>query len=220
MSRPLRKRITFYSDLEEQLNVLTHGLGMIISPLACVLLVLKALEHNHIWTIISFPVFGISMATLYTASTLYHSSSHIKTRFRLNIFDHAAIYVLIAGTYTPFALVTLHGPLGWTIFGIIWALAITGIILKVFYIGRYDVLSTIMYVGMGWLVVFSFNSLAENLSSGGLTWVIAGGISYTVGAGIYLLRKMPFNHTIFHVFVLGGSFCHFMAIYFHVVPPI
>ncbi|RLD41113.1 MAG: hemolysin D, partial [Bacteroidetes bacterium] len=136
----------------------------------------------------------------------------------LNIFDHAAIFLLIAGTYTPFALVTLHGPWGWTIFGIVWGLAVVGIILKLFYTGRYNLLSTIIYIVMGWIIVIAIKPLVEALPFDGLMWLLAGGLSYSIGAIFFLWDKMPYNHAIFHVFVVAGSACHFVAVFWYVLP--
>jgi hemolysin III len=157
------------------------------------------------------------MMTLYLASTLYHSAKNPDRRHRLNVFDHASIYLLIAGTYTPFVLVTLRGPWGWSLFGVVWAAAIGGIIFKIFYTGRFDLVSTIAYVVMGSIVVVAIKPLMANLSLPGLYWLLAGGVSYIVGAVLYMLRKMPFHHAVFHLFVLLGSFCHFWAIYWYVM---
>jgi hemolysin III len=133
--------------------------------------------------------------------------------------DHAAIYVLIAGTYTPFALVTLHGTTaGWVIFVLVWSIAIAGITLKLFFTGRFDKLSTVMYVAMGWIIVIALKPLLQNLAPEGFFWLVLGGVLYTIGALLYSIRKLKFNHAIFHVFVLLGSFCHFMAVFFYVLP--
>jgi len=207
-----------YPEFEEKLNVWSHFLGLLLSGVALVLLVMRALELQNIWAVISFPVFGISMMILYLASTLYHRSKDPKMRYRLNIFDHAAIFVLIAGSYTPFVLVTLNGTEGWIIFSLVWAIAFIGIILKIFLTGKFRILSTVMYVAMGWLIVFSFKSLAQNLDFNGLVWLISGGLAYTAGAVLYSIEKMRFNHAIFHIFVLIGTFCHFMSVYLYVVP--
>jgi hemolysin III len=134
------------------------------------------------------------------------------------VVDHATIYVLIAGTYTPFTLVTLNGWVGWTIFGVSWAMALTGITLKLFFTGRYDLFSTLMYVFMGWIVVFAIKPLINSLSAEGLWWLMAGGLAYTVGAILYSIKKIKFNHAIFHMFVLLGSFCHFVSVYWYVLP--
>ena len=206
----------YYDALEEKINVATHAFGMIASVLSLVLLVLKSNTDGTIWHVFSFTVFGISLIILYAASTFYHASKDVELRKRLNIFDHASIYVLIAGTYTPFTLVTLHGKIGWWIFGINWLLAITGVILKLFFTGKYDKLSTIMYVLMGWMIVVAIKPLMHNLGHQGLLWLFAGGIAYTVGAVFYSIPKIKYNHAIFHVFVLLGSFAHFVAVYFYV----
>jgi len=205
-----------YEPLEEKLNVYSHGLGLLLSIAALVLLVVKASVDGSPWRIVSFSIFGTSLIVLYTASTFFHNAKTPKLRMRLNIFDHASIYVLIAGSYTPFTLVTLNGTLGWVLFGISWGIALTGVILKLFYTGKYEKASTIAYVLMGWMIVFAIKPLIANLASEGLFWLVSGGISYTVGAVLYSVNRLKFNHFIFHLFVLGGSFCHFMAVYFYV----
>lgn len=202
-----------YSSTEEKINVLTHGFGLLFSFIAFYLLILKAIQFNKPIQSLSFIIYGLSLIILYAASTLYHASKDPEKRRRLNIFDHASIYVLIAGSYTPFALVTLEGKVGWWLFGIIWTFALTGVILKLYYTGKYDKLSTIMYVAMGWIVIFAMKPLIENLNQTGLYWLIAGGIFYTIGALFYSYAKLKYNHAIFHVFVLLGSFAHFIAIY-------
>ncbi|MCK5467170.1 MAG: hemolysin III family protein, partial [Cyclobacteriaceae bacterium] len=148
----------------------------------------------------------------------YHSAKKPELRNRLRILDHASIYVLIAGTYTPFTLVTLNGPIGWTIFGISWGLALTGIILKLFFTGKYKKISTLLYVFMGWIIIFAIKPVINNLSFEGLLWLFAGGMSYTIGAILYSIKKIRFNHAIFHVFVLIGSACHFVSVFFYVLP--
>lgn len=207
-----------YDDLEEKLNVLSHGFGLILSILGLVLLILRANELGETVHLVSFSIFGASMILLYAASTFYHSATNKSLRYKLNILDHASIYVLIAGSYTPFALVTLDGWVGWTIFGVVWGTALTGIILKLFFTGRYQTLSTIMYVLMGWIIVFAIKPLYNNLSSEGLLWLFAGGISYSIGAVLFSFDKVKFNHAIFHIFVLFGTFCHYLSIYFYVLP--
>ncbi len=207
----------YYNQSEENINIITHALGLIASVVALFLLVNRSINNGNFWHIISALVFGVSLITLYAASTFYHASKSKKLRKRLNIFDHASIYLLIAGTYTPYALITLHGTLGWWIFGINWSLALIGIILKFFYTGQYDKLSTIMYVLMGWVAVFIFKSLSQNLGNEGVFWLLFGGIMYTIGAVFYSLSKVKYNHAIFHVFVLLGSISHFISIYFYVM---
>lgn len=212
------KEVTFYDPKEEKLNVISHGIGLVLSVVALVLLVVYASLEGSAWHIVSFSIYGASLIVLYAASTFYHNSKTPKLRYRLNIFDHASIYVLIAGTYTPFTLVVLDGWVGWTIFGVSWGLALTGVILKLFFIGKYDKISTIAYVLMGWLIVFAIKPLIQNFPIEGLLWLLGGGISYTVGAILYSFKKIKYNHFIFHIFVLLGSFCHFMAVFFYVLP--
>lgn len=208
----------YYPPFEEKLNVITHSIGFGLSILGFILLILRGSELGDSRLLISYCIFGASMILLYAASTLYHSAKNPVIRYRLNILDHASIYVLIAGTYTPFALVTLQGVVGWIIFGLVWLMALVGVILKLFFTGRYNILSTIMYVVMGWIIVFAVKPLFHNLEIEGLLWLFAGGISYTIGAVIFTLDKLKLNHAIFHLFVLFGSFCHFLSIYFYVLP--
>jgi hemolysin III len=205
-----------YDAKEEFWNVLTPGTGLILSIAALSLLVVYASLYHSVWHIVSFTIYGVSLVVLYTASTTYHITKKPKLRLRLNVFDHSAIYVLIAGTYTPFTLVTLRGPWGWSLFGVIWGMAIIGIVLKFFYTGRFDKLSTAIYVLMGWLVLIAVYPLVINFSFPGLMWLLAGGIFYTIGAIFYLKNSMTYNHAIFHVFVLLGSISHFIAVFFYV----
>jgi hemolysin III len=207
-----------YYPREEKANILTHAFGFVMSLIALIFLIDHAIDKGETLHLVSFSVFGLSLIVLYAASTIYHYSSTPYWRIKLRIFDHSAIYVLIAGTYTPMALITLKGGVGLLIFGVVWGLALLGIILKLFFTGKYEILSTLMYIGMGWMVVFAIKPLIANFPIEGLWWIFGGGAFYTVGAILYSIQKIPFNHAIFHVCVLGGSFCHFMAIYFHVLP--
>jgi len=211
-------KVTYYPPFEEKLNVISHGIGFLLSIAALVLLVVYASIYGTVWHVVSYSIYGGSLILLYLASTLYHSAKRSKLRGRLQIFDHAAIYILIAGTYTPFTLVTLNGTTGWIMFGITWAFALTGIILKIIFTGRFNLLSTIMYVFMGWIVVLAIKPLIHNLPFEGLMWLFAGGIFYTIGAVLYSIKRIKYCHAIFHIFVLAGSFCHFMAIFFYVLP--
>jgi len=212
------ERVSPYSVQEERLNIASHAFGLALSLAALPLLVVRASLYGNAWHVVSFSIFGASMVILYAASTLYHSATKARLRKRLNILDHATIYVLIAGTYTPFTIVTLNGTIGWVIFGISWGLALAGVILKLFFTGKYDTLSTVMYVLMGWVIIFAIKPLVNNLPSEGLIWLFAGGFSYTIGAILYSIKRIKFNHAIFHIFVLIGSFCHFMSVYFYVLP--
>ncbi len=210
--------ITYYSVAEERINIGSHAFGFVLSVVAFVLLVQHAMLHGNFLHILSFSVFGISLIILYAASTIYHSAKNETLRTQLRIVDHATIYILIAGTYTPFTLITLSGVTGWTIFSVSWGMAFIGITLKIFFTGKYDLISTLMYVFMGWIIVFALEPLVDNLSSDGLFWLVAGGVAYTAGAVLYSIKKIKFNHAIFHLFVLVGSFCHFVSVYFYVLP--
>jgi len=213
-----KKDITYYDPKEEKFNVISHAVGLVLSILALILLVVYSSIYGSTWHIVSFTIYGASLIVLYSASTFYHYAQNPKLRHRLNIFDHSAIYVLIAGTYTPFTLVVLNGWVGWTIFGVSWGLAIAGITLKFFFTGKYDKISTFAYVLMGWVVIFAIKPLVHNLPFEGLMWLLAGGIFYTVGAVLYSIKNLKYNHAIFHIFVLLGSFAHFIAIFFYVLP--
>ena len=211
-----KTNIQFYSPTEEKLNIWSHAFGIFLSIIALVLLIIKAVQQDNIWMMISFPIFGVSLILLYLASTLYHASKEPQKRFKLKVFDHAAIYVLIAGSYTPFTLVSLNGKTGWLIFSMVWVMAFTGIILKLFFTGKFKIVSTAMYVLMGWLIVFYFQDLTASLHEKGVFYLILGGVLYTIGAILYSIKKIKFNHAIFHFFVLAGSFCHFLSIYLYV----
>ena len=212
------KKITYYEPKEEKFNIISHAVGLVLSIAALVLLVVFSSIYGSAWHIVSFSIYGASLIVLYSASTFYHYVQSPKLRHRLNIFDHSAIYVLIAGTYTPFTLVVLKGWVGWTIFGVSWGLALAGIILKLFFTGKYDKISTFAYVLMGWVVIFAIKPLVNNLPFEGLMLLLAGGVSYTVGAILYSIKNLKYNHAIFHIFVLLGSFAHFIAVFFYVLP--
>lgn len=202
-----------YSKSEEQLNVFSHGFGLVLSLIAFPFLTQKSSNFDGFWKPTSFIIYGLSMLVLYAASTFYHAAKHPKKRRKLNIFDHAAIYVLIAGSYSPFCLVALNSNLGWYMFVFVWLFALVGIILKLFFTRRFNKLSTAMYLLMGWQVMFFIKPLSASLSELGFQYLVAGGIFYTVGAILYSIKKIPYNHAIFHLFVLLGSFSHFLAIY-------
>jgi len=206
-----------YTPKEEKINIITHAFGFVLSLIGLVLLVLKASKLTGRLPLISAVIFGSSLILLYAASTLYHSAKETTLRSRLNIFDHASIYVLIAGTYTPFALVSLIESVGWILFSVIWGVALIGVSLKLFFTGKYDKLSTLMYVLMGWIIVGVLKPLLSSVAFEGLIWLLIGGIAYTVGALFYSFDKLKMNHAIFHVFVLIGSATHFIAIYQYVL---
>ncbi len=202
---------------EEAANTLTHGLGLVLSIIGLFWLIFTAQQTEDLWKIGSVSIFGSSLVLLYGTSTLYHGFqvTHIKQFFR--VADHCAIYTLIAGSYTPFAVVILSG--FWSSFLLIaiWSMAGLGIIFKIFFKHRWNVLSTIFYLLMGWLVVFAMGPLTEALSTNGIYLLIAGGLSYTLGSFIYLLERPVFHHAIWHLFVLGGSTCHFFSVLFYVL---
>lgn len=210
--------LKYYTPLEEKINIISHAAGIVLSLVGLVFLIRHAILHGNIWHIFSFSIFGISLVILFTASTLYHSSKSVKLRSRMRIVDHAAIYILIAGTYTPFTLVTLRGTIGWAIFGISWGMAIMGITLKLYFTGKYNIVSTLMYVLMGWIIVFAVKPLISNLPTAGLAWLAVGGTAYTAGAILYSIKAIKLNHAIFHLFVLMAAFCHFVSVYFYVLP--
>ena len=207
----------FYSELEERINIITHIVGGVLSIAMLALLATFSGIWGNAWHIVSFCIFGTSLIILFTASSVYHASKNPIVRSKLRIFDHAAIYVLIAGTYTPYTLVTLNGPIGWTMFGVLWSIAIIGIILKLFFTGRFRILSTSMYVLMGWIIVIAIKPLIANLPPQGIFWLAASGACYTIGAILYRIKKLKFNHAIFHVFVLFGAICSFISVFFYVL---
>jgi hemolysin III len=214
----MRGIIMEYSNREEIANAISHGIGVLLSIAALVLLVVNATMHGDIWHIVSFSIYGASLVILYSCSTLLHSFQNRKLKDVFEILDHAAIYLLIAGSYTPYLLVTLRGPLGWSIFGIIWGLALSGMILKIFYVKRFILISTLCYILMGWLIVFAFKPLYANLALGGIVWLVIGGLLYTFGSLFYVWRRVPYHHAIWHLFVLAGSICHFFSINLYVLP--
>jgi hemolysin III len=202
---------------EEIANVITHGAGLALSVAALVILIVYASLQGDVWKIVSFSIFGASLVLLYLASTLFHGAKNLRLKVKLNKLDHSAIYILIAGTYTPYTLVTLRGPWGWTIFGIVWGLAIAGIVYKVFfYSAKYRAISAVIYLLMGWIIVIALKPLIHSLNTSGLIWLTIGGLSYSFGVIFYLWKKIPYSHAIFHLFVLGGSASHFFSILFNV----
>ena len=210
--------IKIYSPEEERINIISHAFGFILSVVALFFLVRQAYQYGNILHVVSAGIYGISMIILYAASTLYHSSKELEQRKMLKIFDHASIFVLIAGTYTPFTLITLNGKIGWIFFCISWGFALTGVILKIFFTGKYNMLSTAMYVLMGWIIIFALKPLINSMQYEGLFWLFLGGAAYTLGAILYSIKKIKFNHAIFHILVLIGSFCHFMMVFYYVLP--
>jgi hemolysin III len=209
---------TAYTPREELANSLTHALGALLSVAGLAVLVTLAAWHGGAWHLTSVAIFGVSLVALYTASTLYHALRPAALKQRLRKFDHAAIFLLIAGSYTPFLLVTLRGPWGWSLFGVVWGLAIVGMVLKFWYAGRFRLFSTLLYLGLGWLVLIAFKPLLAALPPAGLKWLLAGGACYSLGTVFYLWKRLPYHHAIWHLFVLAGSVCHWIAVCGYVVP--
>ncbi|WP_312098175.1 hemolysin III family protein [Niallia sp.] len=205
-----------FSIKEEIANSITHGIGFLLSIPALVMLILNAAETANPWRIVSFSIFGATMIILYLCSTLLHSITHEKMKDFFEILDHSSIYLLIAGTYTPFVLVAIRGGLGWTLFGIVWGLAITGIVFKCYYVKKYIVTSTILYVIMGWLIVMAIIPLYHAIGTTGFMLLIGGGLLYTVGSIFYVMQKIPYFHAIWHIFVLAGSALMYFCVYLYV----
>ncbi len=215
MRTPQRFKFTLQ---EEVWNGITHGIGTGLAIAGLTLLVVLAAVNGDSWRVVSFSIYGGTLVLLYLASTLYHSIQIPRVKGVLQVLDHAAIYLLIAGSYTPFLLVNLRGRLGWTLLGIVWGLAFLGIALRTIFVGRYEKLAVVGYLLMGWLLVVAFKELQAALPAGGIALIIAGGICYTVGVIFFAWRKLPYNHAIWHLFVMGGSICHFFAMLYYVLP--
>ena len=204
------------TPFEEKLNAFTHGIGALFGIAALVLLIVFDANKTN-WSLFSVIVYGISIIILFTASTLYHSVTSEQKKHYFRIVDHISIYFLIAGTYTPVLLISLEQSLGWTLFWVVWGIAAFGVVLKLFFTGKFETFSTLLYLVMGWLIVFDFSNLSEIIGSEGILLLFAGGLFYTVGIVFYAIQKIPFNHVIWHVFVLAGAVCHFFMVFFHVI---
>jgi len=208
-----------YSPREELANSLSHAMGMGLSVAGLALLVTYAAQRGDAWVLSSAALFGATLVLLYTASTLYHAARSDRYKAPLRRLDHAAIFLLIAGTYTPFLLISLRGPWGWSLLGVIWGLALLGIVMKIWWTGRFRGLSTALYLAMGWIVLIAAKPLLEHVPSGGLGLLLAGGLCYTGGTVFYLWRRLPYHHAIWHLWVLAGSICHWAAVFFYLIPP-
>jgi hemolysin III len=203
---------------EEIANAVTHGIGALASAAAGAVLVTLATLHGTRMQMVSALVFGSSLLLLYTASTLYHAIPSLTVKRRLKVFDHCAIYLLIAGTYTPFALIGLRGPVGWWLFGIVWGLAAVGVTFKLFFTGRFKLFSTLVYIGMGWMAIFAIKPMMSSIPLPSLMWLLAGGVAYTAGTVFYHNERLRYSHAVWHLFVLMGSACHYIAVISQVVP--
>lgn len=206
-------------DREELANALTHGVGLLFSLIAAPFLVFAATTRGDALAIVGFSIFALSLVLLYGASTAYHLARTPQSKNWMQIVDHSCIFLLIAGSYTPFALVTLRGPWGWSFLAAAWTMALCGIVFKLFFTGRFPMLSNLLYLGMGWMAVIGWEPMTQNLPTGGFEWLILGGLCYTLGVTFFIFdEKVPFFHAVWHLFVLAGSAAHVVAVYQYVLP--
>lgn len=202
---------------EDIANAVSHGFGLVLALAAVpVLIVLGALNGGPVHAA-TFSVYGASLVLVYASSTLYHATQRPRLKHLFRILDHAAIYLLIAGTYTPVTLISMNGPWGWTLLSLVWVLAVGGVVFKVFFTGQFQTLSTVLYLVMGWLIVVAVEPMAESVTSAAMLWFIAGGLSYTLGVAFFVWDRIPYNHTVWHVFVIAGSACHYVALLLYVL---
>lgn len=207
-----------YPRREEIANAVTHGIGAALSVAALVLLIVFSSLEGTAWHVVSFTIYGTTMLLLYLNSTLVHSFKEGKAKDVFEFLDHSSIYLFIAGTYTPFLLVAIRGTLGWTLFGIIWGIALFGCIFKAFFVKRFLFMSTVFYIAMGWLIVIAWNPLTSVVAPQGMNLLVGGGLLYTIGTVFYVWRAFPFHHAIWHLFVLAGSVLHFFAVLLYLLP--
>ena len=214
MSTPVPR----YTLAEEIAHAATHGVGVLLSIAGLTWMLYVSATIADPWRIVASAVYGTSLIALFLASTLYHALYATRARALFRVLDHCAIYLLIAGTYTPFLLVSMRGGVGWWLFGAIWTLATAGIITKLWFRDRFPRLSLAGYLAMGWLVLLATPQVVEAVGSGGMAWLIAGGLSYSLGAAFYAAKRIPYHHAIWHLFVLAGGGCHFLAVALYVLP--
>lgn len=207
-----------YTVMEEVAHALTHGVGAVLSIVALVVMLLWASAYGSTLHIVAASIYGASLILLYTASTLYHAFPWPRIKAVFQQFDHAAIYVLIAGTYTPFALINLRGPWGWTLLGVAWGIALVGVVVELSMKKRAEWLSLSLYLGMGWMALIAIKPMIDNVDAGGLMLLVAGGLAYTFGVIFYVWKSLPYHHAIWHLFVLAGSVFHFFSIFYFVLP--
>lgn len=207
-----------YTNEEELANSITHGVGVVLAIAGLAVLTSFASVYGTVWHIVSCSIYGASQILLYTASTLYHSVQTARLKERLRLFDHAAIFLLIAGTYTPFTLVSLRGVWGWSILAAVWLIAIIGITLQGVLIRQKKWLNVALYIAMGWLAIIGIKPLMESVAPGGIVLLFLGGLSYTLGSGFYIWHSLRYHHAVWHLFVLAGSAFHFFAILLYVIP--
>ncbi len=203
---------------EELANSITHGVGLALSAAGMVVLIVLAALRGNAWHVVSVSVFGATLVMLYSASMVYHIVRSPRAKRVFRILDHSSIYLLIAGTYTPFLMVNMRGGWGWTLFGLVWGLAVLGILFKAFFVERFAFASTAVYLAMGWIVVIAIKPLLASVAGGGIALLLAGGVAYSLGVVFFAWERMPFNHAVWHLFVLAGSVFHYFAVLFYVLP--
>jgi len=211
------KPVSSESSAERLFNSITHGIGFVLSVVALILMVVYASYNSDAWSIVGVSIFGTTLILLYMSSTLYHAFPKGRLKQIFQLLDQSFIYLLIAGTYTPVLLITLRNPLGWTVFGLVWAMAIGGITHRIFFFDKLKFLTLVSYITMGWLSLIVFKSILKAAPTELVVWLLIGGVFYTGGLIFYRWERLPFNHAIWHLFVLGGSFSHFMGIYLYLV---
>lgn len=207
-----------FSKDEELANAITHGIGAVISIACLTLLIVFASLYGNAWHIVSFSIYGTSMLLLYASSTLVHSFPPGKAKDLFEILDHSAIYLFIAGTYTPILFIVVQGALGWTLFGIVWGIATLGIVFKIFFVKKFLVISTIFYLLMGWMALFAIKPIVLTLPIQGTLFLIGGGVLYSLGTIFYIWRGFKFHHAVWHLFVLGGTVLHFFLVIMYILP--
>lgn len=210
--------VSKYTLQQERANGLTHGIGAAVAAAGAAVLIVLACLRGNAWHIVSFSLYGGTLFLLYLTSTLYHALRAPKAKRIFETLDHSAIYLLIAGTYTPFLLVTLHGAWGWSLFGVVWGLGLAGIVYKIFFIGRHRLFSTLLYIGIGWIAILALKPLLAALPLGGMALLLCGGACYSLGTIFYHNERLYYSHAVWHLFVLAGSLFHYFAILFYVLP--
>jgi len=215
---PVDDHLIIYSEQEELANRLTHGAAALFSLVGLVVLLVAASRTGDPYRIVSSAIFCGILSLFYVVSTLYHTIRNPKARYLFRVLDHAGIFLVIAGSYTPFTLVSLREDRGWVLFGVVWGIAVAGVILKSFMTHRLKILAPILYIAMGWLIVVDFDNLLRTVARQGVFWLVAGGLFYTVGIIFYAIDRIPYNHAIWHVFVIAGSLCHYLAVLLYVIP--
>ena len=209
-----------YTGFEEVTNAFSHGVGALLALAGSVVLVVLAALQGDPWRIVSFSIYGTTLVVLYLASTLYHAINHPRAKTFFHVMDHVSIFLLIAGSYTPVTLINMRGVWGWAIFGMVWTIALAGVILKVFFTGRHALISVFLYVGMGWLIIVAIHPLLVSMHLRGVALMAAGGVFYTAGLIFYAMKKMRYHHAVWHIFVMAGSATQYLGFLLYVLPEI